>query len=204
MKNKMVVTNIELQGGNKLIFHYQISGEWKKFFGEEEFFVEYDQEIKDVPDSIKIIPFLCNVLPIAWISQAEIQVQSIDLHFEQCTKELIAMYQKMYPNLSMDFNLIAKQKEENINHEPAKRAMLFSGGVDSFSTLMEHIEEKPELITVWGADVLLTDKIGWENVTKHIEQVGKQYDLGINQVKTNFRSFIHQQELNEAVKQSRR
>lgn len=203
MKNKMVVTDIELKDKNKLIFHYEISGEWKKFFGEENFFVEYDQDIKDVPDSIKIIPFLCNVLPIAWISQAEIQVQSIDLQFEQCTKELITMYQKMYPSLTMDFNLIAKQKEENTSHEPAKSAMLFSGGVDSFSTLMEHVEETPELITVWGSDVLLTDKIGWENVSKHIGLVGEQYGLGVNKVKTNFRTFIHQQELNEAVKQSR-
>lgn len=204
MKNKMIVTDIELEGKNKLIFHYNISGDWKKFFGEESFFVEYDQEIKDVPNSINIIPFLCNVLPIAWISQAEIQVQTIDLHFEQCVQELMNKYEKMYPSVTMDFNLIAEQRVENIIDQPTKKAMLFSGGVDSFSTLMEHIEEKPELFTVWGADVLLTDKIGWENVSKHIELVGEQYGLGVNKVKTNFKSFIHQQELNEAVKQSRR
>lgn len=51
-----------------------------------------------------------------------------------------------------------------------KVATFFSGGVDAFSTLISHIDETPELFTLWGNDILYDNQSGWKNVEKHIEK----------------------------------
>ena len=62
----------------------------------------------------------------------------------------------MYPMLSFQGSLEAKAIVENSFAITApKSAVFFSGGVDSNFTLISHLDEKPALMTIIGADVPL-------------------------------------------------
>lgn len=201
MENRIKIVNINVKNKKTINIDYKILGEWKKFFNEQEkFFIEYDRSVEEVPDSIKIIPFLCNILPIAWVNHAIIELNCIDKEFYNCIEELRQAYKNMYPNIEMNCDIIdVKKIEDNSNIVKGKKAILFSGGVDSVSTLIEHINETPELITMCGADIKLEDYNGWEKVKKHTKNVATQYNLSYNYIKSNLKTFVNSKELDMEI-----
>ena len=65
--------------------------------------------------------------------------------------------------------------------------------MDAFATLVAHAEEKPRLITLWGADVKLTDVDGWEKVKQHVLETSHKFDLASPVlVKTTFRNILNE------------
>lgn len=205
MENKIKITEISIENNKIININYEILGEWKKYFNEKEkFFIQYDIDIQNVPNSVKVIPFLCNILPIAWISNAIIEIESIDSNFYECIENLKKAYKKMYPEIEMDCTINVKNIENISSNTEGKKAVLFSGGVDSFSTLIGHINEKPELITMCGADIKVDDYKGWQKVRQHTENIGKQYNLERNYIKSNLRTFIDTKKLDEVILESTR
>jgi hypothetical protein len=81
----------------------------------------------------------------------------------------------------------------NIGH---RSGLLFSGGVDSLSSLIMHKEEHPELFTVFGADIFLNEALKIKEVKEDINTTGKTFDLRSNFIKSNLRSFINEKYLN--------
>ena len=67
----------------------------------------------------------------------------------------------MYPQINFLGKIHADKLENNSYSENNGAAAFFSGGVDAFNTLVNHAEEKPVLLTLWGADVKLDDVSGW-------------------------------------------
>lgn len=197
--NKLIVKNIN-KIENKIEIEYEIFGEWSKYFSEsEKFFIQYDRNIENVPNSICIIPFLGNVLPIAWVTDATIFVEELDKQFYDCLKNVKNGYTNMMPQISFKGNVNAKKLIDNCYDKTDNVALFFSGGLDSFSTLINHINEKPELVTIWGSDVMLDDEQGWQNVKNHVESVKKQFEIKGNFIKSNFRTFIKESALSNLV-----
>ena len=84
MKNRIILDSPLIEG-NRITYSYHAEGEWQKVFRPEQpFFVEYSADISEIPESIAVIPFLCNTLPISWVWNAEIQVPSCDWDFYHC------------------------------------------------------------------------------------------------------------------------
>ena len=51
--------------GKKLVFDYSFDASFSKYFNESEpLYVEYDSDVRAVPESVLVVPFLSNVLPI--------------------------------------------------------------------------------------------------------------------------------------------
>ena len=80
MKNRVIITP-PLISGSRIDYRYTVEGEWKEAFKKEPFFIEYSRDISSVPDGITIIPLLAQILPIAWLYNAEIIMQSCDKAF---------------------------------------------------------------------------------------------------------------------------
>jgi hypothetical protein len=74
---------------------------------------------------------------------------------------------------------------------PAKRqtdgavASFFSGGVDSFYTLLKHRDEITHLIFVHGFDILLEDKALRETVAKVVRNVASEFKKQLIEIETN-------------------
>jgi hypothetical protein len=75
----------------------------------------------------------------------------------------------------------------------------FSGGVDSFNTLINHQAELPLLLTVWGSDVFFNDTAGWNNVKEHVRKTAEQFNVSCLFIKSNFRKFLNESALSKLV-----
>lgn len=71
--------------------------------------------------------------------------------------------------------------------------------MDAYTTMFRFIKTFPYIMTIWGADIKLTDEIGWEKVWTHSVDVAKTYGLCALSIKSNFREILNERRLTEAV-----
>lgn len=120
-----------------------------------------------------------------------VEVDEIDKTFYECLDDVKQGYIDMYPKFQFEGSLKIGKIINNTKISAEKKLVLFSGGVDAFQTLLSHLEEKPCLATVWGADVKLDDILGWEKIIAHTKMTSEQYGLKWTSVKTNFREMLN-------------
>lgn len=202
MKNKITIESINIEK-YKITCCYHVEGPWEEVFKEKNSMtVEYSVDVSAVPQGIAVVPFLANLLPMAWVYDAEIAVQACDKAFYDSIPQFKKGYQDMYPMMVLRGTLTVEKMEENIPTTEGRSGAFFSGGVDAFNTLVCHAAEKPVLLTLWGADVKLSDEKGWQNVLSHLQDTSRQFDIDYVTIKSEFRMFQEEGILTEAVKQS--
>lgn len=183
--------------GKRIVYDYDYDKAIARFFTKNEpFFAEYDIDVSDVPPSIAIVPFLANVLPISWFAGFDVYVDEVDEDFEHAMEiirkemQVSNEYANLYRN-KFHFNKTVKN-----DYETARTAMLFSGGVDAYATYFRHYDEKPDLITIHGADVELDDMEQWNRVVSLNENEPLLAENARFYIKTNIRDFYtHQVDL---------
>ena len=184
----------------RIVFKYTVQGDWKNYFNVgTEFFIEYSEDISKTPKDIAVIPFLCNVLPIAWVLDAEIFVDELDYDFYEHVPEIKKGYVEMYPRINFGGKLTVRKLVSHDYETSEKVAALFSGGADSFATLITHAEEHPTLVTLFGSDVKLSDTKGWELVRRHALETAKQFQCENLFIASSFRLFLKEGALSEFV-----
>lgn len=194
----IVLNSVRLKDEYTVVYDYSVSDSMRRYFRlENEFFVQYDFKIDKIPESILIIPFMTNVLPIAWLTDATLFVEEVDYEFAKNIKNMRDAFRAIHPKISFKGRVKIGKMFKN-NYKVSKRvAMGFSGGVDSFQTFTSHFEEKPELITLIGSDIFFDDQAGIERITNNTITTAKRYNLGYRIVKTNFRGFLNEEQLSK-------
>ena len=141
---KLVASN------DRVDYWFSVTEDLKCFFKKPmHMFAQYDRCIEHVPASILVIPFLGNVMQIAWLTDAEVYVDKVDSKFYQSLTRLRNAYQKMYPNCRLGGKLFA-ECQDNDADLPSKSAQMFTGGMDAVTTFIRHADEKPLLILEYG------------------------------------------------------
>jgi len=201
--NKITLDNIRTVN-NKVFYEYTVTGSWDRCFKSMRMScVEYDTDVGSVPSSVLAVPFVCNILPAVWLCDATLQLNSLDSDFVSRIDDLKSGYKKMYPML--DFKGKIETTCESIvppAHVGRKGALFFSGGVDAYTTFLRHLEEKPALMTVWGADIKLDDATGWKNVLDNLVKVSSDYGVENHAIKSDFRSVLNECELDRIIEAS--
>lgn len=188
-KNKIELKTISKKGG-KVEFVFLVTDGLTQFFSDQPFWIEYSESIEDVPDSILAVPFVCNVLPIVWLTDSELWVPQLDETFYNCIPEVKKGYEKMYPETEWKGKIeVGKIVPCGRIAEPGKCAMFYSAGVDSVQTLISHIGEKPMLISIWGSDVRVENTEGWKILNKAIFEAAEHFCLQTTIIKSMFREF---------------
>lgn len=185
--------------GTTIRCYYEVAGPWAEAFDlNQGFKVEYDVDVTDVPAGIAVVPLLANVLPMAWVYDAVVEVSVCDADFLACLPKVKHGYANMYPTMSFGGELRVGAIEEN--QRSAEGAVcFFSGGVDAFNTLIQHIDERPALLTMRGADVKLGDVEGWARVRTHGMAVARDFDVEFHEAASTFRSFLREDVLTRRV-----
>lgn len=201
MENKIRIDEVTVKN-SRISYKYNVSGEWSEAFKvDEPFYVEYSCEISNVPESIAVIPLLANLLPVAWVYDAEIFVPLCDKDFYDSINNFKKGYEEMYPMLHFGGKIIVGKLQESFCHGRGSAAF-FSGGVDAFNTLVQHAEEKPTLLTLWGADIKFEDAKGWERVKNHLEETAQEFQTDFITIKSCFRRFLNEGVLTQTVAKS--
>lgn len=192
---KLILDDI-LVLNNKIEYRYSVEGDWSKYFKPEvPFWIQYEidevpLDLTGVPRGIIAVPFVCNILPIVWLADAELHISELDKSFFQSIEKFKQGYVEMYP----DTHFGGIIKCENIRSYEStlenRSAVFFSGGVDSWCTLLRHVEEKPDLISLWGSDIPFNNYDGWRFLYKNLKRGAQQFNLPLITVQTTFRKVI--------------
>lgn len=209
--NKISISSIKADK-NRIDIKFHTEGAISKFISSNAFWCEYSEDVDDIPKSIAVIPFVCNILPILWLTNATLELDELDEDFYSHISLIKKGYADMYPMLEFNGALNPKRLIRNILPPPIgsglyqspnlsrkDSAAFFSGGVDAFATLIAHADEKPLLITLWGSDITHDDIRGWNIVRNHAIETAAQFNTDVTFVKSNFRMFLNDRELNKLV-----
>lgn len=188
------MTTIELKSveknGQKVLYHFICSSGVSKYFSGKPFWIEYPDNIESVPDSILAVPFVCNVLPIVWLTDSTLIVPELDEAFYNCMPAVKKGYETMYPETEWKGKIeVGKIVPCDRKAEPGKCAMFYSGGVDSVQTLISHLDEKPILISIWGSDIKVDNTDGWNILHNAISAASEQFQLQTATIRSSFREF---------------
>ncbi len=181
---------------------FKTEGLISQAFRSHEFTVEYSEAIGSVPESIAVIPFVANVLPIIWVYDAELVVRELDKDFFDNITNIKTGYENMYPEVAFGGQVTVGSLVRNrVRSKQRNTALFFSGGADATSSLITMLKngDKPHLFTLWGADVRLADVDGWHEKYSHTERVAHIFNLESSSVKTNFRTFINEYLLDKKI-----
>ncbi len=97
--NKIIVTSISCTG-KRIEVRFAVEGEIQKYFNTDIFWAEYSEEISITPEGIAVIPFVCNVLPIVWLTDANLELPELDSDFFNSIEKFKQGYINMYPMLT--------------------------------------------------------------------------------------------------------
>lgn len=201
MENILKIEKINCKN-NRVSIEFSKTGKWERFLNGNEFFAEYSVNIEQIPKSVAIIPLLVNILPISWVFDLKIIVDDIDENFYKSITGVIDGYQKMYPKLTLKSNLEFANTISNNSKGAKKTAVLFSGGADAYCTLLRHIEEKPDIITIFGADISLSDYKGITIVNKLNREIADELSINYFNIGTNFRDMLNYHNLYKTLNAS--
>ena len=176
--------------GKKISYDYSIDQTIKKYFIEENFFyIKYNEDVSKTPESMAVIPFLSNLLPIAWFAGFMIQVDEIDATFYEALKVIKSKFERDH-NRELKGDLIVNKVIKN-KIKGSKSVMLFSGGVDAFATYIRIFDKRPDLVTIHGADIEIKEIEEWNDLVDFIETEPQLNKNKKKYIETNLRDFYN-------------
>lgn len=184
-----IKVNQVIKTGNTIGCDFEVSGGLACYFSGKPFTVEYCVNIEQVPDAIAVIPFVCSVLPIIWLTDARLIVEELDKAFWECLPLVKGGYETMFPESTFAGEIQCADRVSFENPSADQSAVFFSGGLDAVHTLVTHLQEKPALICIWGADIRFENRQGWEKVHRGISAYAEQYGLTETVIRSSFREF---------------
>ena len=196
------INNLKLSG-NTIEIDYSANGLENYMNTSITPFYTYDDNIEDVPKSIAIIPFICNILPICFVLDFTIEVDEIDKSFYNCIDDYRRAYQQMIPMINFKGTVKANKIVENHNNENESRAcLLFSGGIDATNSLVMNKDIISDCITIWGADIKYDNTSGWDKMYSGINDIVNKFNKTSRVIRTNMREYIKEDPLTQVVANS--
>lgn len=175
--------------GRTIAYDYEVAATVAQYFKKKEpYFVTYDRDISAVPKSIAVIPLLANVMPIAWFVGFDVFVDELDATFYESLGNLRAEFAKHFPEIKTEGKLQAGQLIQN-NFTGNEKALLFSGGLDSFESLTRNLDSDPFLVSVLGADIEIADTKRWNDFKRFNTEEKIVNDARLCYVTSNLRTF---------------
>ncbi len=186
---KLKDINLE-DNGKKILYDYSASESYiQKYFDfNKPYYTKYGIDVSDVPDSILVIPFLANMLPIAWFAGFDIEVDEVDEDFYNALKIVKIEFEKQFTDYQLKGDLIVKKTVKN-TIKGNNSAMLFSGGVDAYATYIRIHDKTPDLVTILGADIEIKDELQWNEFTSFVENEKLLEKNKKLYIETNVRDF---------------
>lgn len=194
--SEIILNRVEKQA-NTLLYDFSVSHELAPYFSGKPFMIEYPENIEEVPDAIANIPFVCNVLPIVWLTDSELILTELDQSFYDCIPNVRKGYEEMYPESVFAGKITVKQITACEKKATGKAAVFFSGGLDSVDTFIAHVDEQLDLISIWGSDIRFDNTKGWNLVHSGIEAYAQKYQLNDVVIRSCFREFDSEHALGE-------
>lgn len=195
MKNLDIILKQIERKDHLVSYRFTVSRELEKFFTTDTLFVEYDRDVKDIPDSILAIPFVSSMLAFSWILDCNLWVKEIDNTFYESVPRIREAYREIYDHFALKGRFVpAVLKRNDLSTEvvsPAHALLLFSGGADCQATFIRNIEKSPILCNIQGWYNSLNDIDAAADADKRdISLFAVEYHVSTCFVRSNFARLI--------------
>ncbi len=171
---------------NGVRFH--LSAEFTKKYVRQPLVLSYPDEIDltSLPSSIVEVPLITNVIAVIWLSGNEYTIEEMDEDLYYSLIKIKEFFKRFFYNTSWEGELKPERLVKNIlpkvNSSPAA---LFTGGLDSTTTLFRHFDENPILIS-------------FNDPHKNSVDLAELYHLDFHTIYFNFNGFLKLTYLNKA------
>jgi hypothetical protein len=156
------------------------------------FYARYDFPIDEVPLSILTIPLLGILAPLAWITNAEIRLGDVDELYLSSLPRVAEQFKRMYPKIPFSGRIVARPVRSTSRWDSEKYCILYSGGVDSTTSLIRNLKKRPSTLTVKGTlDVPLQDDEYWKRVQDRLIPFTNSLGVESHAVETNALDLVN-------------
>lgn len=157
-------------------------------FGDSEPFDLWARSNREVLTTAPESQLAASLLPAMYNGEDLVLEEPLDAKFADNLSTIQDIYSTWWSEAE---RITVETPSGHSNYAPKteRTAAFFTGGVDSFYTLLKHKEEIDALIYVHGFDVDLDDTSLRRRVTEMLQEVGTRFDKEVIEVKTNLRDF---------------
>jgi hypothetical protein len=144
---------------NTVRYRLHLPRRLKKYFLGSEFFVRYGPSLDmgRVPLGILAIPLASVVAPIAWAVGTDFYVPELDTNYLQSLEKIKTVFRDVHYPFAFSGNIRVGREVTN-KFGGRRTGVIFSGGVDSLTSYVNHRQEKPDIITILGVpDIPLSE-----------------------------------------------
>ena len=192
---QIIVEEVNIETNEQLSLvqvKFRVGKDIKCFFNSQVCENKYFNTGVTISKSLAVVPFVCNVLPLVWLTDSELILEELDSCFNESIPNIKKGYETIYPRLN--FNGLVSVQSVVVNENDGHGSLcLFSGGVDSIATIIAHMSEKPMLFSVHGADIPLNDEVAWRVMEQHLVKMADGWSLRNICCHSNFRCFMDEE-----------
>lgn len=178
---------------NHVEYQFEATGTLKPYFSTDTLFIEYQEDMSAVPQSILAIPFVACIIPLMWVTNTVMWIKEIDQTFYEAILRIHDAYQRLYSHIPLKGNLIPANFIENKLDEKRDSLLLFSGGLDANCTYVRIRKTHPLLFNIQGWYKRLTDidKAADADI-RDVNEFAKHEGLDSTFAKSNFAVVIRE------------
>lgn len=187
---------------NSIDVEFNTSEDINQYLKEKNLFIEYlkiEEDLTDCPDGICVIPAVANLLPLAWFFDFKLIINELDKNFYESISQIKKGYEKMYPFVEFKGKVIVKNVIDYIYRSYDTSVLLFSQGIDSMNSFVNHADENLHLTTIHGSDIPLDKVEGWNRLASKLDEFANQFGCENSFIKSNFRRCMNYSFLNEIL-----
>lgn len=129
---------------------FYVSAELSKKYVRQPLILSYPQEIdlQTLPPSIVDIPLITNIIAVIWFSGKEYTIEEMDEDLYFSLIKIKEFFKRFFYNTSWEGELKPKRLIKNmLPTSDRQSAALFTGGLDSTTTVFRHFDENLTLIS---------------------------------------------------------
>lgn len=183
MKSFIKINDPTIVQEKTLSFTLSFSRDMNKYFKNDKIYIEYEEDISEIPTSILAIPALAGTILVGWHAGADVYINEIDDEFMRSIEKIKSIFTKWYPKLPFSI-IFASSKITNSVVPADQYGMLFSGGLDCAATYIGNREKKLHLYYCFPQERQHGINID------HLKTFAEQESVQLSTIKTNIRDIV--------------
>lgn len=185
---KIVLERISVNKG-LVEFHYTVSRGLKKYFKTNCMFVEYEEDMGDIPLSILTIPFVNCMAGLMWLSHCMVFVDEIDETYYYSLKQIKNAFHELHHYVDLKGLFVPSRIVKNTIPISEKSILLFGGGVDCHSSFLRNRDKISHILNIYGwLESISEDNKVDKSDKQQTEEYAKSMGVSAVHVRSNFAS----------------